>query len=206
MLTQFRQPGQQLPFSQSNPLMAGLSQAVRPGVVTHNQKGKITADMHTHSAPDLARGINFYADYSGCGHWRMIWPENLLNCYGKANIQGGTVMIGDKNFYKGNYYFTIDSCHPEPNILNTGYSELQQEHKSFNVIKLDNGQFAAQPNNRIRWFEQSLIPEETKIPDFNVCTKDYSVETGDKWSLGDNTEYFYKTKEEKEADNLDSKT
>jgi len=31
-----------------------------------------------------------------------------------------------------------------------------------------------------------------------VCTKDYSVETGDKWSLGDNTQYFYKTKDEQE--------
>ena len=102
----------------------------------------------------------------------------------------------DKNFYKGNYYFTIDSCHADPNILNTGYSELQQEHKSFNIIKLNNGQFAAQPNNRIRWYEQSLIPEKTEKPDFNVCTKDYSVETGDKWSLGDSTEYFYKTKQE----------
>ena len=55
----------------------------------------------SHKAPDLPRGLNFYADYSGCGHWRMIWPELLLNCYGKANIQGGTVMIGDKNFYQG---------------------------------------------------------------------------------------------------------
>ena len=53
-----------------------------------------------HELPDLPRSLNFYADYSGCGHWRMIWPEKLLNCYAKANIQGGTVMIGDKNFYK----------------------------------------------------------------------------------------------------------
>jgi len=53
------------------------------------------------AAPDLPRGLNFYADYSGCGHWRMIWPELLLNCYSKANVQGGTVMIGDKAFYSG---------------------------------------------------------------------------------------------------------
>jgi hypothetical protein len=101
MLTHPRHPGQQLPFSQSNPLMAGLTRTIAPGQVPYNQKGKVTSKMVTHSAPDLARGINFYADYSGCGHWRMIWPENLLNCYGKANVQGGTVMIGDKNFYKG---------------------------------------------------------------------------------------------------------
>ena len=30
---------------------------------------------------DLPRGLNYYADYSGCGHWRMIWPEQLLNAY-----------------------------------------------------------------------------------------------------------------------------
>ena len=81
--------------------MAGLQRGVTPASVPYNHKGKVTAQMQTHSAPDLTRGINFYADYSGCGHWRMIWPELLLNCYGKANVQGGTVMVGDKNFYKG---------------------------------------------------------------------------------------------------------
>ena len=25
-----------------------------------------------HELPDLPRALNFYADYSGCGHWRMI--------------------------------------------------------------------------------------------------------------------------------------
>jgi len=90
-----------MPFSTSNPLMAGLQRGLTPASVSYNQSGKVTAKMNTHSAPDLTRGINFYADYSGCGHWRMIWPELLLNCYGKANVQGGTVMVGDKNFYKG---------------------------------------------------------------------------------------------------------
>tara|TARA_B100001123_G_scaffold430417_1_gene550335 strand:- start:365 stop:1591 length:1227 start_codon:yes stop_codon:yes gene_type:complete len=47
----------------------------------------------------LPRAVNFYADYSGCGHWRMIWPEMLLNGYQKCCISGLTSMILDPRFY-----------------------------------------------------------------------------------------------------------
>ena len=48
---------------------------------------------------ELSRVLNFYADYSGCGHWRMIWPESLLRINQTFNISGGTVMIADPSFY-----------------------------------------------------------------------------------------------------------
>ena len=43
--------------------------------------------------------------------------------------------------------FTIDngSTNLERNVT---YSEVPSEHKSFNILKLENGQFFAQPNNR----------------------------------------------------------
>ncbi len=47
----------------------------------------------------LPRFMNYYADYSGCGHWRMIWPEQVLNAHGKAVVHGSTVMNGDGNQY-----------------------------------------------------------------------------------------------------------
>ncbi len=87
------------PFQTSSRLP--FAPPIDPNISLRDIKPKMTSKSKVHSAPDLPRGLNFYADYSGCGHWRMIWPEKLLNCYGKANIQGGTVMIGDKNFYKG---------------------------------------------------------------------------------------------------------
>ena len=93
MLTPFSNVPNRLPFA-AQPIISpsqGL-QSIQPQPTLINTG---------HKAPDLPRGLNFYADYSGCGHWRMIWPELLLNCYAKANIQGGTVMIGDKNFYNG---------------------------------------------------------------------------------------------------------
>ena len=51
--------------------------------------------------------------------------------------------------HKGEYLFTIDNAHRERNVIDTNFAEHDPEHNQFNIIKLDNGQFAAQPNNRI---------------------------------------------------------
>ena len=115
----------------------------------------------------------------------------------KATLKGlrCAMYAKDKEYYNGEYMFTIDSCHDDPNMLNTTLSETPNEHKSFNIIKLDNGQFAAQPNNRMKWFEQSLIAHETKDPDFKVSTKYFSVEQNPKWSAGNQDRYFYEIEE-----------
>ena len=48
---------------------------------------------------DLPRFLNYYADYSGCGHWRMIWPEQVMNAHQKAVVHGTTVMNTDPRYY-----------------------------------------------------------------------------------------------------------
>lgn len=50
---------------------------------------------------DLSRALNYYADYSGCGFWRMIWPEHLLNANQKMVVHGSTVMCFDQNYFRG---------------------------------------------------------------------------------------------------------
>jgi hypothetical protein len=102
----------------------------------------------------------------------------------------------DRQMHDGQYCFTIDNCHAQSSTLNTNYSQDDPEHKSFNIIALDNGQFAAQPNNRIQWRDMSLIPENTKTPDFEVCSQNYQVENSEKWSVGHTTEWQYKSKSE----------
>ena len=47
----------------------------------------------------VPRFLNYYADYSGCGHWRMIWPEQVMNAHNKACVHGTTVMNGDERYY-----------------------------------------------------------------------------------------------------------
>ena len=103
----------------------------------------------------------------------------------------------DKQMHPGEYAFTIDTAHADISILDTNFSEHDPEHKSFNVIKLDNGQFAAQPNNRVIWRDQSLIPEKLMTPDFKVCSQNYKVETTPKWSVGHSDEWQYKTLDKK---------
>jgi len=55
----------------------------------------------------------------------------------------------DKKFYHGKYLFTIDWAHPDTNILDVEHSEIPQEHKCAHILELDNGNYAAQPNNRL---------------------------------------------------------
>lgn len=132
--------------------------------------------------------------------WLQIWDcfSYNITIIEKQMLKGlrCAVFMKDKQLYEGEYMFTIDSCHSDPQELNCSLSETASEHKSFNIIKLDNGFFAAQPNNRIRWYDQSLVPLETKKPDFNYMNKIYSVEGSNKWSVGHTNEWAYKSKEE----------
>jgi hypothetical protein len=49
----------------------------------------------------LTRVINYYADYSGCGFWRLIWPEHVMNAHQKLVVHGSTVMCFDPNYFRG---------------------------------------------------------------------------------------------------------
>jgi len=103
----------------------------------------------------------------------------------KSNLRGLKVKFfgKDKQFHFGNYLFTIDFCAADHGRLDVTFTEGTQEHKSYNIIKMDNGQFAAQPNNRMQVLEPSSNPKELKVPDFKVATKRWSVETESKWAL-----------------------
>jgi len=49
----------------------------------------------------LKRVMNYYADYSGCGFWRLIWPEHILNAHQKMVVHGSTMMCFDPNYFRG---------------------------------------------------------------------------------------------------------
>ena len=97
----------------------------------------------------------------------------------------------DKALHGGEYMFTIDTCNPDPRIPDFTLSETIDEHKSYNVLKLDNGQIALQPNNRCRFFDPAFNPQAMLKPDFKVATRKYRVEQHAKWRLGDTTTVTY---------------
>jgi len=102
------------------------------------------------------------------------------------------VIMKDKSRAPGYYLFTIDSCSSDPNEIDVSWSETPNEHKSFNIIKLDNGQFAAQPNNRILWKHQSQTTStDLKIPYFKFSTKTWICENSDRWSAAGSTTFTY---------------
>lgn len=74
----------------------------------------------------------------------------------------------------GHYWFTIDYL-PEnqaQGFLDVGDSDLLEEHKEGNVIRLTTGQIAIYPNNRIKWLPLSLTPSEAaeKIPNWEAAS------------------------------------
>ena len=95
----------------------------------------------------------------------------------------------DKNFYAGQYLFTIDWAHPESNILNTEHSEIPQEHKCAHILALANGNYAAQPNNRILWHVNNYTTD-TSWPDYKVQNTVWDVEGAD-WITEDSDKMFY---------------
>jgi hypothetical protein len=90
----------------------------------------------------------------------------------------------------GTYLFTLDNYHTHNDEIDYT-SEVPQEHKSFNCLELENGQYCLYPNNRMRVYDNSLTPPEPKQPDFKVSTEYYQVENGYQYRLGDTDEYFW---------------
>ena len=102
----------------------------------------------------------------------------------------------------GTYICTLDNYHEDIDRIDYSTSESPAEHKSHNLLELDNGQFCLYPNNRIRIYDNSTTPEVPKVPDFKVSTSYYQVENGhDRDGLGSEDNYFWKTsKERKKTD------
>lgn len=48
---------------------------------------------------DLPRVLQYAADASGCGFWRLFWPEHILNANQKAMVTTTTVMNPSEQFY-----------------------------------------------------------------------------------------------------------
>jgi hypothetical protein len=49
----------------------------------------------------LPRYVNYLADYSGCGFWRILWPELFINAEGLGCSTSLTAMIFDPRWYTG---------------------------------------------------------------------------------------------------------
>ena len=82
----------------------------------------------------------------------------------------------------GKYLFTLDWTIGDFNELNFGYADVPGQHKCGHVIELDDGNYAIQPNNRLKVFETEFVDTPDKnIVNRLVNTHKWSVETDEKW-------------------------
>lgn len=99
---------------------------------------------------DFDRSINYLADYSGCGHWRMIWPEHLLNAHQKAVIHSTTMMVLDERYYDNTCSVRI---------------QRQATDHQLKFVQLLRG-FANKKNFKIIYEIDDIVFKED-IPDYN---------------------------------------
>jgi hypothetical protein len=121
--------------------------------------------------------------------WNCFSYYPSVHCFDWLSCISSKFLGKDKKFYKGQYLFTVDWAHPESNILNTEHSEIPQEHKCAHIIELENGNYAAQPNNRIIWHVNSYTTKNN-WPDYKVQNTVWNVESGD-WVTEDSDKMFY---------------
>ena len=97
-----------------------------------------------------------------------------------------------RNEYEGLYLFTLDWAHEDPNITDVTFSEAAGQHKCGHVIQLDNGNYAIQPNNRLRCHDPSFCvkPNESVIKR-KLHSHKWSVEQNWKWVTSDDENYDY---------------
>ena len=104
--------------------------------------------------------------------------------------------------YFGKYLFTLDWANGDFNEVHFGFSENPDQHKAGHVIELDNGNFAIQPNNRIKVFDPSFATKPNEILlQRKVNTHIYTVENSPKWITEDSDSYDYKIEEIKSEEN-----
>ena len=112
--------------------------------------------------------------------WNSFSPYVAVTKF--ANLTNLKMSYKDrqKNVVQGKYLFTLDWHNPDSNRLDDGYSETPNEHKCGHVIQRDDGNFAIQPNNRVRVFEPSFANRKDLVIGRIINDRVWDVEDEEK--------------------------
>ena len=131
--------------------------------------------------------------------WNCFSYYPSVCVYDILDAQSGKFFGKDKKLHPGAYLFTVDWAHPESNIVDTDHSEIPHEHKCAHILALEDGNYAAQPNNRILWDIPSFTVRN-EVPDWKVQTSEWNVEDTGKWKTEDTDKFFYGIEENKDEE------
>ena len=139
----------------------------------------VSALVHKMGAPEIELG---HLQLWDCFSYKMEAHEYMairdLSC---------ETILKDKKWYPGEYMFTF-SWYGSKYAEDAGDGGFKRAH----MLKLDNGCFALQPNNRIKWYEASFVTKPfPEKPDFLTNSQNWKCEDGLKWTTEDSDKYFY---------------
>jgi hypothetical protein len=127
--------------------------------------------------------------------WNSFSPHITATKFANLNNMKMSYIDRTKKMIKGKYLFTLDWHNPDSNILDDGYSENPGQHKCGHVIQREDGNFAIQPNNRVKLYEPSFVTKTDHVINRLVNTNKWDVESYDKWILEDSNAYNYEINE-----------
>lgn len=103
---------------------------------------------------------------------------------------------------KASYMFTIDFADLD-NSLPSAHADIPSEHKCAHILKLDDGNFASMPNNRIIWRDASFVTKTLEEMPADYLTNTHVFSAEQDFVSSDDNYYFYdarKPKEEKPSE------
>lgn len=122
--------------------------------------------------------------------WDCQSSAIAVTCFKFLQHKRVDVFCRDKKWRSGKYHFTIDDYETDPNEINVGHSQ-DMDSKCFHFIELEDGNFALQPNNLLRWHNcDFIVPfDKENPPKIKLNNPLMSSEDIDR-SFG-NSPYFY---------------
>ena len=121
--------------------------------------------------------------------WDSISYDHSVLQFDFLKSMSCQVLLKDKKVYDGKYVFSIDFS-SQSGLSNI--SETPNEWKVFHFIKLENGNFALYPQNRILFKDASFInPTDPSTIKYQVNTQEWFSENGNKWTVSNDYDYLY---------------
>lgn len=139
--------------------------------------------------------------------WLQLWDcfdyEFTYVQYSLLKEMRCRVFMKDGGLEHGEYIGTFDWYHGDNDNPDTSFSQVPEGHKTGHLVRLDNGLFAIQPNNRIYWSNADFVINpyrDDERPDFLINTRKWSVESmGPRWVTEDSDAYFYAYKKKEDT-------
>jgi len=126
--------------------------------------------------------------------WNSFSPHVTVTTFEHMRGMSMTYIDRHRRNINGKYMFTLDWHSPDANVVDAGYAVNPGQHKCGHVIERLDGNFAIQPNNRVRLWEPSFTTKKGQnLIDRLVNEIVWDVEDGERWLTSDDDRYDYDT-------------